>query len=74
MIAALPSRRAFLVRYADDADPGRGVVSGRVEHVNSGNNARFSSQEELNQIIARMLREEENKSRQESCDSDSEGR
>ena len=58
MTAALPSRRAFLVRYTDEADPPRGRVSGRVEHVESGASLRFSSQEELNQFIACTLSEE----------------
>ena len=63
MTAALPSRRAFLIRYTDQADPGRGCVSGRVEHVDSGKSGRFASQQELNEIISRILREDAERDR-----------
>jgi len=56
--ASLPSRRAFLVRYTDEADPARGRVCGRVEHVESGVSVHFSSQEELNEFIADTLSKE----------------
>jgi hypothetical protein len=58
---SLPSRRAFLVRYTDDADPRHGRVSGRVEHLDSGESLHFSSQEELNEFIARSLSQENTK-------------
>jgi len=55
---SLPSRRAFLVRYTDDADPPRGPVSGRIEHIESGASLHFSSQAELNEFIAHTLSKE----------------
>jgi len=56
--APLPRRRAFLVQYTGDADPPRGQVSGRVEHIESGASLHFSSQEELNDFIANTLSKE----------------
>ena len=45
--AALPADRAFVVQLRADADPARGVVSGRVEHIVSGAAAPFDSLEQL---------------------------
>ncbi len=45
--AALPADRAFVVQLRADADPARGVVSGRVEHILSGASAPFDSLEQL---------------------------
>lgn len=39
--------RAFRVHFAADADPGRGVLSGRVEHLRSGDASHFTTVEEL---------------------------
>jgi hypothetical protein len=39
--------RAFLVQLTDDSDVGGRVVRGRVEHVRSGEAARFQSLTEL---------------------------
>jgi hypothetical protein len=63
----LPSRRAFVVRYTDDADPYRGRVSGRVEHVESGESLHFSSQEELNEFVARTLSKESSRPEGAGC-------
>ena len=41
--------------------PGCGWVSGRIERLHSGKSARFVSQGRLNEFIARILSEEENK-------------
>ena len=59
MTPALPRRRVFVIQFSVDADPGRGRSVGRVEHVESGRNARFASSEALNEFFARVLREEE---------------
>jgi hypothetical protein len=45
--ASLPAERAFVVQLRADADPGRGAVSGRIEHVSSGTAALFDSVDEL---------------------------
>jgi hypothetical protein len=45
--AALPAERAFVVQLRADADPARGAVSGRVEHLVSGAAALFESVEQL---------------------------
>jgi hypothetical protein len=39
--------RAFRVHFAADADPGRGVFSGRVEHLRSGDASHFTTVQEL---------------------------
>ena len=43
----LPAGRAFVVQLREDADPGSGTVTGRVEHVLSGSAAPFASLPEL---------------------------
>ena len=50
-------RRAFVVQYGDDARLERGEVFGRVEHVDSGRSARFSSQRELDAFVLQILNE-----------------
>ena len=45
--SSLPVQRAFVVQLRADADPARGVVRGRIEHMISGSVARFESAEEL---------------------------
>jgi hypothetical protein len=39
--------RSFRVHFRDEADIARGVCSGRIEHVRSGDAAHFASIEEL---------------------------
>ena len=51
----LPSENAFLVQLAAEADPALGAFAGRVEHLESGLRARFSSPDELLALFARML-------------------
>ncbi|MBX3027833.1 hypothetical protein KF840_23305 [bacterium] len=43
----LPAERAFVVQLRADADPGGGVVRGRIEHLTTGLAAVFESVEEL---------------------------
>ena len=50
-------RRAFVVQYGDDARLERGEVFGRVEHVDTGRSARFSSQRELDAFVLEVLKE-----------------
>jgi hypothetical protein len=47
--------RAFVVQFRERADVERGLWAGRVEHVSSGQAARFQSLEELLAFIARVL-------------------
>jgi hypothetical protein len=47
----LPPSRAFVVQVHADAEPARGVLVGRVEHLASGSAARFSTPEELVSFI-----------------------
>jgi len=46
-LRALPIRRAFVVQLHAAADIAQGLISGRVEHVVSGQAARFQILEEL---------------------------
>jgi hypothetical protein len=47
MPAGLPADRAFVIQLRADADPGAGVLRGRIEHIGSGRAARFESVDEL---------------------------
>ncbi|MGH7320376.1 MAG: hypothetical protein ACRELA_12230 [Candidatus Rokuibacteriota bacterium] len=48
--------RAFVVHFRDDVNPAAKRVQGRVEHVVSGEAARFRSLEELLAFVGRRLR------------------
>lgn len=52
-----PSHRAFVVKLSAAPDPAR--VAGRVEHVASGESARFEALEELGAFLARTLAHEQ---------------
>ena len=51
----LPAQRAFLVQVRADVDAAPGFLSGRVEHVVSGQAIHFASPEELLTFMARVL-------------------
>jgi hypothetical protein len=53
--AAIPANRAFVCQLASAADPGRGILVGRVEHVTSGRAAHFRSVEDLISFMGRVL-------------------
>jgi hypothetical protein len=53
----LPVQRAFVVQFRTEAEVERGPFVGRVEHVVSGEAARFSSLDELLAFMARVLAE-----------------
>ena len=53
--SALSPHRAFVVQFRAEADVGQGQCTGRVEHVVSGQAARFASLEELLAFIAQVL-------------------
>lgn len=54
----LPPDRAFLVRLDADVDPVSGGLFGRVEHLESGKRASFSSTQELGNIFREFLLKE----------------
>jgi hypothetical protein len=54
-----PSARTFVVQCNGDADLGRGRLSGRVEHVASGQRQRFDSVQEMLEFVARAVGEED---------------
>jgi hypothetical protein len=52
---AYPARRAFVVQIHSEADVAQNEVRGRVEHIVSGQAARFGTVEELVQFIVQVL-------------------
>ena len=54
-VRTLPMRRAFVVQLHAEADVAHGRLSGRVEHVLSGQAARFQNLDELLAFLSRML-------------------
>ncbi|MBX3028312.1 hypothetical protein KF840_25760 [bacterium] len=54
---ALPAWKAFVVQFSREAD-GTAQFCGRVEHLQSGRRARFTSAEELTAAIRRLLQEQ----------------
>jgi hypothetical protein len=57
-IMYLPTKRAFLVRLSDDADPENGLYEGRVEHLQSGETIRIQSEENLRKFLTGVLLEQ----------------
>lgn len=53
---ALPIRRAFVVQLHAKADVAHGRITGRVEHVLSGQAVRFQNLDALLEFFTRMLR------------------
>jgi hypothetical protein len=51
----LSVHRAFVVHFRTSTDIARGQITGRVEHVISGQATHFASLEELLTFIARLL-------------------
>jgi hypothetical protein len=54
---ALPTNRAFVVQFRAPPPEGSPTYDGRVEHLVSGQEARFHSMEELLAFIIRVLTE-----------------
>lgn len=52
---ALPQKKAFVLRFAEDAGPQTGLFAGRVEHVTSGDQAAFSSVEQFFSFVRLVL-------------------
>jgi len=52
---ALPTNRAFVVQFGPPASDGSPTYDGRVEHLVSGQEARFHSLEELLAFMVRVL-------------------
>jgi hypothetical protein len=62
----LPAKRTFLVRLSDDADPENGLYSGRVEHLQSGETARFQSERILRDFLTTILLDQQRQERRET--------
>jgi len=58
----LSIHRSFIIRLYPGADFDAGEISGRVEHVVSGEAGEFHSVEELLRFIAQLLRREDSSS------------
>jgi hypothetical protein len=52
---ALPYAKAFVVQFAADSDPDHGHASGRIEHLETGRQARFVSMTDLVARLAALL-------------------
>lgn len=53
----LPAWKAFVVQFDRETGEKRGVFGGRVEHLSSGQRARFQTRKELLEALAALLRE-----------------
>jgi hypothetical protein len=51
----LPAWKAFVVQFTAESDPDAGVLAGRVEHISSGERARFGSDAELLDCLRHLL-------------------
>jgi hypothetical protein len=51
----LPQKKAFVLRFSEDAGPQTGLFVGRVEHVTSGDQAAFSSVDQLFTFVRLVL-------------------
>jgi hypothetical protein len=51
----LSPHRAFVVQFRENADVERGRLTGRIEHVTSGQATHFQSLEQLLAFVARVL-------------------
>jgi hypothetical protein len=56
-IPELPAWKAFVVQFTRETGTKPGILSGRVEHLNSGRRARFNTSEELLVTFRRLLAE-----------------
>lgn len=52
---SFPQKKAFVLRFAEDAGPETGLFAGRIEHVSSGDQVAFSSVEELFSFVGLVL-------------------
>ena len=50
-----PHARTYLLKLHVDADPGHGLVTGRLEHLQSGRLLHFTTLEELVACLAQVL-------------------
>lgn len=56
-VPELPAWKAFVVQFSREADVKTGIFSGRIEHLNSGRRARFTSAADLVKLLERLLAE-----------------
>lgn len=51
-----PPDYAFVVQFDAESDPAGEGLTGRVEHIESGRNCRFTSSQELDEFMMEVLR------------------
>lgn len=54
-LAPLPAQYAFVVQLGRDSDPALGRFVGQIEHLASGRQGRFSSQQEMISFLENTL-------------------
>lgn len=52
---SLPARRAFVLQLDSSSDIARGEISGRVEHLSTGQRQRFQSLHALAEVLAATI-------------------
>jgi hypothetical protein len=48
---------SFVIQFRKDGDGTHGKFSGQIEHIASGNTAKFRSMDDVPELLRRMLRE-----------------
>ncbi len=51
-----PPNLVFMIQFSPETDPDRGRLTGRVEHIESGQNCHFTSSQELDEFMKDVLR------------------
>jgi hypothetical protein len=54
----LPTRWAFVLRLSGDAKPADGIYRGRIEHINSGRTAQFTSMVNVADFVRAIVADE----------------
>lgn len=55
MVSPYPPNLVFMIQLSIDADPGRGRVMGRVEHIESGRSCHFASWQDVDAFVVQVL-------------------
>ncbi len=67
-LGALPTNRAFVLQFRQQADVKGGCVDGRIEHITSGRAGLFHTLEELVSFVGENLAEQTGPIRKDSLD------
>jgi hypothetical protein len=58
MVSPYPPELVFMIQFSGEADPGRGPLTGRLEHIESGRSCLFTSWQEVDAFVMQVLRSE----------------